>query len=150
MSHCSPEWLSAAALSRRRRSGSRERPHGVEKSPHPLCFVACLVTSNNRLALKSPGRGLETFLPPLSSITRSQIFRFDAQLSVAVTEQAWTDAAPSAVIDAETVGNVSQLILATANCQRGSEERGKKWHLGGKGGGVSGKQRLLNVLTEVG
>lgn len=150
MSRCSPEWLSAAALSRRRRSGSGERPHGVEKSPHPLCFVACLVTSNNRLALKSPGRGLETF-SPLSSITRSQIFRFDAQLSAAVTERAWTDAAPSAVIDAETVGNVSQLILATANCQRGSEERGKKrWHLGGKRGGMSGKQCLLNVLAEVG
>lgn len=50
---------------------------------HTLCFVACLVTSNNRLALKSPGRGLERDFF-FFWVTPSQIFRFDAQLSVAV------------------------------------------------------------------
>lgn len=55
MSHCLPDGPSSVAFFEKRGSGSVERPHRVEKNPRTLCFVASLVTSNNRLAVKSPG-----------------------------------------------------------------------------------------------
>ena len=102
------------------------------KNPRTLCFVACLVTSNNRLALKSPGPRPTDFFFFYRTLLK---LSFDAQISVPVLTGCepmkhfipWSKQKRS-----ETL---AKLTVAPANCQRGSEER-KKWHLGGKRGAV--------------